>query len=56
MDSTNLAELFANLLFDDSELEKFKTACKAYEDELSKQIENDIEGVINDLSSERKDV
>lgn len=56
MDSTSMAELFANLLFDDSELEKFKDACKAYEDELSKQIEKDIEDVINDLSSERNDV
>ena len=55
MDSPNLAELFANLLFNDSEFEKFKTACKSYEDELSNQIEKDIESVIDDLSSERND-
>ena len=54
MGNPNLAELFANLLFNDSEFEKFKTACDTYEDELSNQIEKDIESVINDLKVDIK--
>lgn len=53
MDSPNLAELFADILFDEEKSKQFQDAIKLYEDELSNQIEKDIESVINDLSSER---
>ena len=56
MDSPNLAELFANLLFDEERSKQFHEAIKLYEEQLSQQIEDDIKSVIGDLNSgEKKD-
>lgn len=56
MDSTNLAELFANLLFDEEKSKQFQEAIKLYEEQLSQQIEDDMKSVMNDLNSgEKKD-
>ena len=56
MDNTNLAELFANLLFDEEKFKEFQNATKLYEEKLSEQIENDIKSAMEDLSvGEKKD-
>lgn len=56
MDNTNLAELFADILFDKEKSKQFQESLKLYEEQLSQQIENDIKSVIGDLNSgEKKD-
>ena len=56
MDNTNLAELFADILFDEEKSKQFQEAIKLYEEQLSQQIEDDIKSVMDDLNSgEKKD-
>ena len=56
MDSPNLAELFADILFDKEKSKQFQDAIKLYEEQLSQQIEDDIKSVMGDLNSgEKKD-
>lgn len=54
MDSPNLAELFANLLFDEEKSKQFQETIKLYEEQLSQQIEDDIKSVMDDLNSDDK--
>lgn len=56
VDNTNLAELFADILFDKEKSKQFQESLKLYEEQLSQQIEDDIKSVIYDLNSgEKKD-
>ena len=56
VDNTNLAELFADILFDEEKSKQFQEAIKLYKEHLSQQIENDIKSVMDDLNSgEKKD-